>query len=135
MALFYINIEAPELNSWWCSNDVNVNVPNLTDFGPSQRLFLPDFIRNMSSGREYYAVLKMRSFSSSTSSSPEATMLLQALSLLSVTCITFVTAQFETLRFPCSQLVTERLDPLVNPGQVSPHLHQIIGGVSIEFSL
>ncbi|KAK5625980.1 hypothetical protein RRF57_001696 [Xylaria bambusicola] len=33
------------------------------------------------------------------------------------------------LRFSCSQLVTERLDPLVNPGVVgSPHLHQIIGG-------
>lgn len=35
------------------------------------------------------------------------------------------------LRFSCSQLVVERLDPLVNPGVVgSPHLHQIIGGVS-----
>ncbi|KAF5318930.1 hypothetical protein D9611_013661 [Ephemerocybe angulata] len=32
------------------------------------------------------------------------------------------------IRFPCSQLVTERLDPLVTPGQVSPHLHQIVGG-------
>ncbi|KAF6759371.1 hypothetical protein DFP72DRAFT_806396 [Ephemerocybe angulata] len=34
------------------------------------------------------------------------------------------------IRFGCSQLVTERFDPLVTPGQVSPHLHQIIGGVS-----
>jgi len=35
------------------------------------------------------------------------------------------------LRFGCSQLVVERLDPLVNPGlNPSPHLHQIIGGVS-----
>lgn len=51
------------------------------------------------------------------------------------------------LRFPCSQLVIERLDPwvfrlrgwcalpdnfdsLVTPGSISPHLHQIIGGVS-----
>lgn len=34
------------------------------------------------------------------------------------------------LRFYCSQLVVERLDPLVNPGQVgTPHVHQIIGGV------
>ncbi|KAI0528216.1 hypothetical protein F5B22DRAFT_632646 [Xylaria bambusicola] len=33
------------------------------------------------------------------------------------------------LRFSCSQLVTERLDPLVNPGVTgSPHLHQVIGG-------
>ncbi|GAB1317450.1 hypothetical protein MFIFM68171_07660 [Madurella fahalii] len=33
------------------------------------------------------------------------------------------------LRFSCSQLVVERLDPLVNPGIApSPHLHQIVGG-------
>ncbi|KAF2016658.1 hypothetical protein BU24DRAFT_391958 [Aaosphaeria arxii CBS 175.79] len=33
------------------------------------------------------------------------------------------------LRFPCAQLVIDRLDPLVNPGQApSPHLHQILGG-------
>ncbi|KAJ8127995.1 hypothetical protein O1611_g5641 [Lasiodiplodia mahajangana] len=37
------------------------------------------------------------------------------------------------LRFSCSQLVVERLDPLVNPGVTgSPHLHQIIGGVSFD---
>jgi hypothetical protein len=35
------------------------------------------------------------------------------------------------LRFPCAQLVIDRLDPLVTPGQApSPHLHQILGGVS-----
>lgn len=34
------------------------------------------------------------------------------------------------LRFSCSQLVVDRLDPLVNPGQLpSPHLHQVVGGV------
>ncbi|TFK19847.1 hypothetical protein FA15DRAFT_600757 [Coprinopsis marcescibilis] len=33
------------------------------------------------------------------------------------------------IRFACSQLSIERLDPLVTPGQISPHLHQIIGGV------
>lgn len=33
------------------------------------------------------------------------------------------------LRFSCSELVVERLDPLVNPGVVgSPHVHQIVGG-------
>ena len=38
------------------------------------------------------------------------------------------------LRFGCSQLTVQRLDPLVNPGQApSPHLHQIIGGVSIIY--
>lgn len=34
------------------------------------------------------------------------------------------------VRFHCSQLVTERLDPLVNPGSIpSSHVHQIVGGV------
>ncbi|KAH8669533.1 hypothetical protein BGZ60DRAFT_469797 [Tricladium varicosporioides] len=33
------------------------------------------------------------------------------------------------LRFACGQLVSERLDPLVNPGlNPSPHMHQIVGG-------
>lgn len=40
------------------------------------------------------------------------------------------------LRFSCSQLVVERLDPLVNPGVVgSPHLHQVIGGNSFNASM
>lgn len=40
-----------------------------------------------------------------------------------------------TIRFPCSQLVTERFDPLVTPGRVSPHLHQIIGGNAFNLSM
>jgi hypothetical protein len=37
------------------------------------------------------------------------------------------------LRFGCAQLTVQRLDPLVNPGSnPSPHLHQIIGGVSLN---
>lgn len=40
------------------------------------------------------------------------------------------------LRFSCSQLVVERLDPLVNPGAAqSPHLHQIIGGNAFNVSM
>ncbi|KAF2197471.1 hypothetical protein GQ43DRAFT_435115 [Delitschia confertaspora ATCC 74209] len=40
------------------------------------------------------------------------------------------------LRFSCSQLVVERLDPLVNPGTIgSPHLHQIIGGNAFNASM
>lgn len=36
------------------------------------------------------------------------------------------------MRFACSQLTVERLDPLVNPGQIgTPHTHQI---VSVSFS-
>jgi hypothetical protein len=37
------------------------------------------------------------------------------------------------MRFACSQLTVERLDPLVNPGVVgSPHTHQIVGGNSFQ---
>ncbi|KAL1876174.1 hypothetical protein VTK73DRAFT_9612 [Phialemonium thermophilum] len=40
------------------------------------------------------------------------------------------------LRFECSQLVIDRLDPLVNPGVLpSPHLHQIVGGNSFNASM
>lgn len=40
------------------------------------------------------------------------------------------------LRFSCSQLVVERLDPLVNPGlDQSPHVHQIIGGNAFNTSM
>ncbi|KAG2014380.1 WSC domain-containing protein [Coprinopsis cinerea AmutBmut pab1-1] len=39
------------------------------------------------------------------------------------------------LRFGCSQLVTERLDPLVTPGQISPHVHQIVGGNAFNFTM
>ncbi|KAL1837981.1 hypothetical protein VTJ49DRAFT_3170 [Mycothermus thermophilus] len=40
------------------------------------------------------------------------------------------------LRFQCSQLVVERLDPLVNPGQIpSVHLHQIVGGNAFNASM
>jgi hypothetical protein len=40
------------------------------------------------------------------------------------------------LRFQCSQLVIDRIDPLVNPSVIpSPHLHQIVGGNSFNASL
>ncbi|KAB5528084.1 hypothetical protein GE09DRAFT_412881 [Coniochaeta sp. 2T2.1] len=40
------------------------------------------------------------------------------------------------MRFSCSKLVIDRLDPLVTPGQIpSPHLHQIVGGNSFNASM
>lgn len=46
-----------------------------------------------------------------------------------------ITAQ-QMIRFGCSQLVVERLDPLVNPGSLaSPHVHQIVGGNSFNASM
>ncbi|KAI3319799.1 hypothetical protein HD806DRAFT_508020 [Xylariaceae sp. AK1471] len=45
-------------------------------------------------------------------------------------------AQFNMLRFACSQLVVDRVDPLVNPGQTyTPHLHQIVGGNSFNITM
>lgn len=40
------------------------------------------------------------------------------------------------IRFGCSQLVVERTDPLVSPGQIpSPHMHQIVGGDAFNVSM
>ncbi|KAG9229320.1 hypothetical protein BJ875DRAFT_387596 [Amylocarpus encephaloides] len=40
------------------------------------------------------------------------------------------------LRFGCPQLLIDRLDPLVNPGQVpSTHIHQIVGGNAFKPSM
>lgn len=40
------------------------------------------------------------------------------------------------LRFGCSQVVIDRLDPLVNPGSIpSPHQHQIVGGNGFNASM
>ncbi|TAQ86497.1 hypothetical protein B7494_g5171 [Chlorociboria aeruginascens] len=40
------------------------------------------------------------------------------------------------LRFGCSQIVVERLDPLVNPGDnPSPHVHQVVGGNAFNVSI
>ncbi|KAI9826765.1 MAG: hypothetical protein M1826_006560 [Phylliscum demangeonii] len=39
-------------------------------------------------------------------------------------------------KIPCtSPLVVERADPIVNPGQVSPHVHTIMGGNGFGFSM
>ncbi|KAF2182302.1 hypothetical protein K469DRAFT_587248 [Zopfia rhizophila CBS 207.26] len=45
-------------------------------------------------------------------------------------------AQGNMLRFACSQLVVDRVDPLVNPGMIyTPHLHQIVGGNSFSITM
>ncbi|KAF2007294.1 hypothetical protein P154DRAFT_480041 [Amniculicola lignicola CBS 123094] len=47
-----------------------------------------------------------------------------------------VAAQGSMLRFACSQLVVERVDPLVNPGmKFTPHLHQIVGGNAFNITM
>jgi len=45
-------------------------------------------------------------------------------------------AQAAMMRFQCSQLVLDRIDPLVEPGSApSAHLHQIVGGNSFNMSM
>lgn len=45
-------------------------------------------------------------------------------------------AQAAMMRFQCSQLVIDRIDPLVQPGSTpSTHMHQIVGGNSFNASM
>ncbi|PSN67715.1 hypothetical protein BS50DRAFT_599816 [Corynespora cassiicola Philippines] len=54
----------------------------------------------------------------------------------SILALAAVTPSYAVVRFHCSQLVTERLDPLVNPGMVpSVHVHQIVGGNSFNATM
>ncbi|KAF2190425.1 hypothetical protein K469DRAFT_697695 [Zopfia rhizophila CBS 207.26] len=54
----------------------------------------------------------------------------------SLTALALAAPSHALIRFGCSQLVVDRLDPLVNPGlNPSPHLHQIIGGNSFNMSM
>jgi len=56
--------------------------------------------------------------------------------VLSATALALVAPTTALLRFPCAQLVIDRLDPLVTPGQApSPHLHQILGGNSFNVTM
>ena len=56
-----------------------------------------------------------------------------ALALTSAVHAQNVTRGAAMMRFACSQLTVERLDPLVNPGVLgSPHTHQIVGGNSFK---
>lgn len=50
--------------------------------------------------------------------------------------LTYAQTSAKMLRFACSQLVVERLDPLVNPGVIgTPHTHQIVGGNSFNATM
>ncbi|KAI1809962.1 hypothetical protein GGS20DRAFT_590038 [Poronia punctata] len=60
-------------------------------------------------------------------------MLLKA--LVPALAAQLVTAQ-ELMRFGCSQLVIDQIDPLVEPGNVpSAHMHQVVGGNSFNASM
>lgn len=43
---------------------------------------------------------------------------------------------YTMLRFGCAQSVIDRIDPLVNPGQMpSPHMHQVVGGNAFNVTM
>ncbi|KAH9206028.1 hypothetical protein DL95DRAFT_429735 [Leptodontidium sp. 2 PMI_412] len=51
-------------------------------------------------------------------------------------CLVLVVPGEAVVRLHCSQLVTERLDPLVSPGLTpSSHVHQIVGGNSFNATM
>ncbi|KAF2199510.1 hypothetical protein GQ43DRAFT_450228 [Delitschia confertaspora ATCC 74209] len=55
---------------------------------------------------------------------------------LSLAALALVAPTDALIRFSCSQLVRQRLDPLVNPGMVpSTHAHQIVGGNTFNASM
>lgn len=63
-------------------------------------------------------------------------MKLSISTVLSVTLLAAEAFAQGMLRFGCSQLVIERIDPIVNPGQdPSTHTHQIVGGNSINVTV
>lgn len=55
---------------------------------------------------------------------------------ISLAALALIAPSDALIRFGCSQLVVDRLDPLVNPGmEPSPHQHQIVGGNSFNTSM
>ena len=57
-------------------------------------------------------------------------------SLAAVALLAHQVAAQNMLRFACSQLVVDRVDPLVDPGVAyTPHLHQIVGGNSFNLTM
>ncbi|KAL7626417.1 hypothetical protein AAE478_003189 [Parahypoxylon ruwenzoriense] len=57
-------------------------------------------------------------------------------SLLSAAAAVQMAAAQELMRFGCSQLTIDRIDPLVEPGNMpSAHMHQLIGGNSLNATM
>ncbi len=61
---------------------------------------------------------------------------MQLISVAAVALLAQNAAAQNMLRFACSQLVVDRVDPIVNPGiRYTPHLHQIVGGNSFNITM
>ncbi len=61
---------------------------------------------------------------------------MQLTSIAAVALLAQNAAAQNMLRFACSQLVVDRVDPIVNPGvRYTPHLQQIVGGNSFNITM
>ncbi|KAK1765334.1 hypothetical protein QBC33DRAFT_593564 [Phialemonium atrogriseum] len=61
---------------------------------------------------------------------------MQLTPLVAVALLAQYAAAQNMLRFACSQLTVDRVDPIANPGMLfSPHLHQIVGGNSFNITM
>jgi hypothetical protein len=61
---------------------------------------------------------------------------MQWMSIITLALLTRSTHAQAMLRFACSQLVVERLDPVGTPGELpSPHLYQVVGGNSFNATM
>lgn len=61
---------------------------------------------------------------------------MQLTPLAAVALLAQYAAAQNMLRFACSQLTVDRVDPIANPGMLfSPHLHQIVGGNSFNITM
>lgn len=59
-----------------------------------------------------------------------------ALALTALSALAEAQGQNTMLRFGCSQIVIDRIDPLVNPDTIpSPHMHQVVGGNAFNASI
>lgn len=66
----------------------------------------------------------------------QTTFTMQLKTLLAAIAAGQVVKGQELMRFGCSQLTIDRIDPLVNPGSLpSAHMHQVIGGNSFNASM
>ncbi len=72
----------------------------------------------------------------SESTRPRATPPTNTMQLKALLALAPLAAAQELMRFGCSQLTIDRIDPLVNPDQTpSQHMHQVIGGNSFNASM
>jgi hypothetical protein len=63
-------------------------------------------------------------------------MLPSKVNRLALGVVIFASSAFAFFRLPCaSPLIIERADPIISPGQVSGHVHTVMGGNGFGFNM